>query len=669
MSAESPPLSDGAETYFDRAGAALTTLAARPLVLAAVALALNAVLSPYLGLIHDARLYALQTTNRLHDGAFGHDLFLRYGSQDQFSAFSAIAAPLAGLVGVPAAFFLIYLASRAVFCYGLARFVPGLFGPTPVAALAVLVLAVDPVGFGGMNIFTVNEPFTTPRLPACGLVLLGLSFLVGRRWAPAAGCFVGALLLHPLMGLVGATMFAAWAVYSLWPDRGLVVLAGCAVAGCVGLLAYPPLSYRLFGTMDAAWIEQVRIVSSFNFPTDWREVDWRRLLVCVAIVLVAAGLWARADRGRADFLRVAVLVGVTGLVATTVAGLLGYKLLLQGQPYRMVWLLHLLAVPCAVQLVAWAWAGGGERHRVAALLAGAALLCSSGVWLDWGLPLMVLPLAVVATRGLLAEPRVADWPSRSVAWSLALGMTAWGVYRTGVVLAMGHLFTTRFDGNEFLYLVLVPLGPSLAILGSAAAAALLAPGLRREPGRVAAVAVAVAVVVQTAAFAVIESAWYDRHLTTHRGGVAFVRAVLAERRAGGERPPTIYWTGARADTIWLRLDGCSYYGFVQLAGLLFNRDTAEEAFRRARLVGAFEVGHYRRFRDTYPPAWDDWLHDLHGVRFADAEPTGEDLFRLATDPALDFVVSDRDLGGPFLASDGTVYVYDCARLRALASGR
>lgn len=669
MSADSPPPSDGAETYFDRAGAALTTLASRPLVLAAVALALNAVLVPYLGVIHDARLYALQTKNRLHDGAFGHDLFLRYGSQDQFSAFSAVAAPLAGAVGVPSAFFLIYLAARVVFCYGLARFLLGLFGPTPVAALAVLVLAVDPVAFGGMHIFTVNEPFTTPRLPACGLVLLGLSFLIARRWAPAAGCFVGALLLHPLMGLVGAAMFAAWAVYSLWPARGLVILTGCAVAGSVGLLAYPPLSYRLFGTMDAAWIEQVRIVSSFNFPTDWRETDWRRLVVCVAVVLVAAGLWARAERGRADFLRVAVLVGVTGLVATTVAGLLGYKLLLQGQPYRMVWLLHLLAVPCAVQLVAWAWAAGNERHRVAALVAAGALLCSSGLWVEWGLPLLVLPVAVGATRGLLAEPRLADWPSRSVAWALALGLVAWSAYRTGVVLSMGGLLATRFDGNEFLYILLVPLGPILAVLGSASAAVLLAPALRRDPGRVAACAVVVALGVQSATFALSASGWYERDLTTLGGRVPFVRAILAERRAETDRPPTIYWTSARADTIWLRLDGCSYFGFIQLAGLLFNRDTAEEAFRRARLVGAFEVAYYRRFRDTYPPDWDDWLQDLYGVRYDDANPTGEDLFRLATDPALDYVVTDRDLGCPFLASDGTVYVYDCARLRALASGR
>src|SRR3974390_244284 len=45
---------------------------------------------PYQGLIHDSRLYAVQALNALFPERYARDLFLEFGSQDQFSAFSSI---------------------------------------------------------------------------------------------------------------------------------------------------------------------------------------------------------------------------------------------------------------------------------------------------------------------------------------------------------------------------------------------------------------------------------------------------------------------------------------------------------------------------------------------------------------------------------------------------
>src|SRR5438105_2131527 len=81
--------------------------------LSAAMLALNALFLPYRGLYHDAVLYGLQVLNRAEGGRFGGDLFLRYGSQDNYSIFSWVAAPLAAALGVPAAFLLLYLAAKA----------------------------------------------------------------------------------------------------------------------------------------------------------------------------------------------------------------------------------------------------------------------------------------------------------------------------------------------------------------------------------------------------------------------------------------------------------------------------------------------------------------------------------------------------------------------------
>src|SRR4051812_1995705 len=83
----------------------LELLARRPTLLWAIALALNALVAPYLGLFQDAILYSFFVRNRIEGGAFASDLFLRYGSQDRFSVFSAAVAPLAAVLGLPAVFF------------------------------------------------------------------------------------------------------------------------------------------------------------------------------------------------------------------------------------------------------------------------------------------------------------------------------------------------------------------------------------------------------------------------------------------------------------------------------------------------------------------------------------------------------------------------------------
>ena len=95
-----------------------------------------------------------------------------------------------------------------------------LFGASRWTAAAVLVLAVDPVSFGGYSVFQVNEPFLTPRLPAVGLTLLGLAWLLRGRRLAAAGLFSLGCLLHPLMAVVGFPILAGWLVVRRWPDRG-----------------------------------------------------------------------------------------------------------------------------------------------------------------------------------------------------------------------------------------------------------------------------------------------------------------------------------------------------------------------------------------------------------------------------------------------------------------
>src|SRR5688572_6594290 len=111
------------QTWTARASDALRAVAARPWSLFALLLVLNAAARPYLGIVHDARLYSAQVLNQLDAGCYADDLFFRYGSQDQFSLFSRLAAPLAGLLGVEMSFFVLYLVFNTLFLLALKRFI------------------------------------------------------------------------------------------------------------------------------------------------------------------------------------------------------------------------------------------------------------------------------------------------------------------------------------------------------------------------------------------------------------------------------------------------------------------------------------------------------------------------------------------------------------------
>src|ERR1700722_13580752 len=145
---------------------ALARLAAKPWALFLVLLALNTIAQPYAGITHDARLYSVQVLNRVENGAYADDLFFRYGSQDDYSLFSRLAAPLASLVGLSSAFFVLYLVGKSLLIFGMMRLVQTLVPNAAAATLALFYCMVFPIHYGGHHVLFVQENFVTPRMLA-----------------------------------------------------------------------------------------------------------------------------------------------------------------------------------------------------------------------------------------------------------------------------------------------------------------------------------------------------------------------------------------------------------------------------------------------------------------------------------------------------------------------
>ena len=390
--------------------------------LVALALFLNALLLPYIGIAHDGILYAGLVENRIQPGCLGDDLFFRFGSQDRFTIFSHLLAPLAKLVGVSAAFAIGYALSVAIYTVGMVRLVRALV-PGRVGAFAALVGATCEANYGGLGVFAVPEGFLTPRLPACGFALLALERALAGRWRIASLGFLVAMLLHPLMAIGPACVAILLALVRNFGAKlaaGAVVLV---VASLAGLLANEPLAAKLFGTLDPAWKDATRTMTRYNFANEWTATDWLRLAVAGGVFLLAA----RAYRGA--MLACAVAVAVVGVAVFIAAGELPYAFLFQGQAYRAVWLLAALQLPLACGLAAqsrWfaavplllasAWATVGLVPGLADLQVLAATVRGDGGLRELAAEFPMWPqLAVrtfgVAARGLLVVLALAILPS------------------------------------------------------------------------------------------------------------------------------------------------------------------------------------------------------------------------------------------------------------------
>jgi hypothetical protein len=641
---------------------AARALGERRACLLLVLLLLNAIALPYAGFVHDARLYGVQVLNRVGGGAFDDDLFLRYGSQDQYSAFSAVVGPVTAALGLPWTFFLLYIACNAVFLWGALRLVGSLIEDRALATVALIFLAMTPLPFGGFRIFHVNENFLTPRVLTNALVLHALADLLqGRNFRPLL-LLAAAFLLHPIMALTGVGVYAVWQAAARLPARWSCGLLGAAALATSAVLFWPPLGWRLFGHMDAEWLHGVWAASTYNFPLEWMPADWLDVVATLALTAAATlVLWRERPR-QARLLAAVALVAGGGLLATTVASVEGYALLFQAQPYRALWLAKFLQAPLTLVLAVRLWGCGTERARVAALLLLGHLAVTTFMPTELACPLAVLPLAILVCRGLDREPRRPDWLSGAVAASLAVGFVVWALYRTWVLLRFSDLLWEHVERSAILLVMLTTLGPAVWMLVGLSTARAVAR--RLGTGALAmGVCAGAALAVQLATFAVPRSDLYRTGFSKYHDDTPFVADFLRRHDDGG-RLPTVYWPIGRVDMLWMELGVKSYFERLQVVGVLFSRETALEGVRRARVVAGFEGERLRQEQALLGQRNRELLEALLGIDLDSARPTRADLERLCREEGVDYAVVRQRFDGLYSATNGRFYIYNCRQIRA-----
>lgn len=638
----------------------LQKLAASPGTLLLTLLALNALFLLYRGRHHDDVLYRAQVVNQVEDGRLAGDLFFRFGSQDNYSAFSRVAAPLAGAIGVPAMFLLLYVAARAVFFWSLIRIVHRLVPDRQAATLGLLAIAVCNPILGGFDAFHVNENFFTPRVLASSLVLLALERVLAGRLLTAAAVLAAAMAMHPLMAFPGVLFLFIWCVLRYVPSRVALFLGVAAVAAVTTILLVRPLGLRLFGYMDAAWYAEVVGRHTCLMSTEWSTRDWMRVMATAAVTFSG---WAllRGDRRAGDFLASLTAVALLGMVGSLVVCWFPYAVLVQGQPFRALWIAQAVQYPLAILLAKRWWASGSTGRVSAVLLLGflatgplgpTDLLIGAGCFLALAAVLRHAPTSLKA-----------NWDWLSVAAALVLvSALQFGRYLSPTLKGWGE-WCALLGLNSCIHNLVDQLAPGLRLVLALAVVVALAGlvGFGRWFRLAALVAL---LVIQLFGAITSEMPAFQDQAELDKDDVRFVREYIVERTHHNPRTPTVYWPTRRVDTLWFDVGVNSYCSAPQFAGTVFSRETAFEGARRAKLGSPFEMDLLRREYAMLPPEAAAELRPLFQISLQADPPQSDDLLELCSDENLDFVVARQGFAGLYAATNGTWYIYDCRELRS-----
>jgi hypothetical protein len=535
---------------------------------------------PFLGLSNDGALYALMALNWLHPDVFSSDLFVRFGSQDQFSIFSPLYGWLVGRVGFAAANISLLLAAYGLWLVGAAwlasRLTKGWLG-----RLAFLLLCAIAAYYGGWSVLYAGENFLTSRPIAEALCLLGLAALAARKVVSAVLLLGAALAFHPLMALSGVGV--AFIFLALRRPVMLLMLPVAALVGLgLALAGVEPFS-RLLVRMDAGWFSAVNTRDTFVFPSNWESAAWLRLGVqaCIfAALMICSSGWRRS------FFAAIAVVGFGGVALSFVGGdLLRSALLIQLQTWRFAWLISLVTIPGLVLLFV------RLRHRpngvlTVLLLSIPAVIQAKPFQLEGGqlgIAMAIAGLALVAlTRRGSALPISLRMERALIAALLILAAS---------VLVSQFIYVWVLAQN----LIADNIGPSSLFEALPFRLALLVVGcgivaltrLRPFSG------VLAALLLLT-----IAGTHWDQRSSWTKYVMSGVQPSLS---ASLEPTATVFWQGGGATETWLLLRRPAYVSYTQASGLLFSRATALEWSRRQQAVGRL-LPFERLSASTKPPS-------------------------------------------------------------------
>ena len=582
----------------------------------------------YDGLTHDSVLYSFAGLARLHPQSLGNDVFLRLGSQDQYTIFSPLVAAAIQACGLERGAALLTLCSQmALFgcAWLLARRLMG-----PIQALfAVGLLIVLPSVYGDEHRFSYTETFLTPRLAAEALVLAALACIAAKRFKLGALSVIGALLVHPLMAAAGLVMLF-FALFGMSRPRTTLLLSVIGIVALYWVAARFPIGP--VARFDALWFNLLHSRMHYLFPSLWTHEDWGH--TCVPLAELAVGCLTLTRPPLRSICGAAALTGVAGLLLALIGSdLLHIVLVTQVQPWRWLWLSDAVAVLVIPVIATDLWRAGTVRRATAVLLA-AAWVCVDESFV----PIIALLAVAAAAAG---DRITAERHQRLVMFGAYAVLLIGTLLFVGTVVSVIHKLAripadaSLYDSPYLLWLRQQRPWSSGGIIPTCILLAIGWLAVRAKSGNAALGAVVLSIGLCVAFAPLALTAW-TRSVFPEQTRVEF---------AGWRReiPPQaeVLWVDSPLGP-WYLLERSSYWTLRQMAGLVFSRATAVELTRRESIL-------------TNQPVRELASQEL------------DDLCQRA--PDLAYIVIERDLGPtPFPtvafqsagSNSGVLRLYRCA---------
>jgi hypothetical protein len=624
-----------------RAAASATTwLPLTPYLL--VLAAIWGLLFRYWGIQHDALAYMLQIVARLKPDPLAGDIFLRFTSQEEFTLFPALCAPLVAWLGVDTTGALLTFAALIVWLIVAWRLLHHLHG-NRLAWLALGLLVAVPGWYSAGEVFRYAEPFLTARTATEVLSLAALLACLKRRWVWAAALLGVGAFLHPLMAFPAFLIAFALALPLTTPSRWNLLFTGLVllpIAGSFVLGAPAPF-------IDGDWLSITHSRSGFLFADTWEARDREVFATTLLTLAMAVRVLPPPHAAMRRIALAALCVGAAGLVLAIIASeWVPLKVLLQGQSWRWLWVGRVMSIAVIPLLVATLWTAGRTGRAAAALLCSAWLLTDAGSTRD---------IQPIGMSGLLCALAWLVWEVRGRITESSFGSVQGA--------AMGVLVVT----GGYLLSIILNVAQHDFSFGTDPVWVQRAYELVRTPGIAMLIVTTIwwttlnrwqplsAVALATLAFALTVASlpetldsWTRQPLGTK------ARNEFAPWRASIPTESEVLWDDA-PQAAWFLLDRRSYLTVAQGAGTVFSREIATEIQRRANSLAAL----------VSPGSW---VLDP-ASRGAELRPLSASILRsICEDEALGFVVSRVDIGAgapraEWPAKADFVYLYDCRLYR------
>jgi hypothetical protein len=323
----------------------------------------------YRGIVHDARVYVFQALARLQPDLLGQDIFLRFGSQDKFTSFSPLFSWLIDRLGIESAAAFVTFVSMSAFLIAAWTLARKLTSPF-MALVSIGLLVTLPSDYGSHSIFHYLESFATPRMSAQACVLAALVASEDRSYKWTAAWLVLAALIHPIMMMAG---FVFLVLRHLGNKQWLYL----ALLMCGGLLICAPVilnaNFAQALRFDDFWFFYGASRVPYVLVTNWTVGDWSSIAVTGATLLIATCESLTEEKRR--FFLSALAVGVIGIVVTLTAGdWLKVVVVVQGQPWRTLWLAGVVAVVSLPSTATVLWKSSHFGRAIVLLIASCWLM-------------------------------------------------------------------------------------------------------------------------------------------------------------------------------------------------------------------------------------------------------------------------------------------------------